>query len=118
MEILTCRTAWAVVGYSDIARKIQITKITYKHEATKRSPNEGVGQLYDPKRDMKSVDLMEEAAKAVADFIQNEYTDHEKPIVVFSGPGNNGGDGLAMARMLSKRGYKRIQAFCLIPTIR
>lgn len=63
------------------------------------------------KRDMKSVDLMEEAAKAVADFIQNEYTDHEKPIVVFSGPGNNGGDGLAMARMLSKRGYKRIQAF-------
>lgn len=34
-------------------------------------------------RDMKSVDLMEEAAKAVADFIQNEYTDHESLLLYF-----------------------------------
>lgn len=51
-----------------------------------------------------SVELMERAAGAVADFILNRWT-VSTPVVVFAGPGNNGGDALAVARMLNKAGY-------------
>ncbi|MCB0430427.1 MAG: NAD(P)H-hydrate dehydratase [Flavobacteriales bacterium] len=48
-----------------------------------------------------SVDLMERAASACAVWIRNQYP--EAPSVsLFCGKGNNGGDGLAIARLLSK----------------
>lgn len=51
-----------------------------------------------------SIDLMERAAIALTNAIVRRW-DKSFEIVVFAGPGNNGGDALAIARMLSKRGY-------------
>ncbi len=54
---------------------------------------------------IKSIDLMERAAKAIARAIMDEWTDRT-PVVVFAGPGNNGGDALAVARLLAEDNYK------------
>lgn len=52
-----------------------------------------------------SIDLMERAARELTRTITQRW-DSSFQIVVFAGPGNNGGDALAVARMLSKVGYK------------
>ena len=54
---------------------------------------------------IRSIDLMERAAKALTRAITSKW-DNQKPVVVFAGPGNNGGDALAVARMLSEQNYK------------
>lgn len=54
---------------------------------------------------VKSIDLMERAAVAAANQICDDYTTEEH-IHIFCGPGNNGGDGLAMGRILDERGYE------------
>lgn len=54
---------------------------------------------------IKSVNLMERAAKAITRAVAEEWTTHT-PVVVFAGPGNNGGDALAVARLLTNEGYK------------
>lgn len=51
-----------------------------------------------------SIDLMERAAKAVANAIML-YWSPSTPVTVFAGPGNNGGDALAVARLLAERKY-------------
>lgn len=51
-----------------------------------------------------SIDLMERAANALTHAIIRRW-DTSYEIVVFAGPGNNGGDALAVARMLSQRNY-------------
>ncbi len=51
---------------------------------------------------ISSVDLMERASRAAADWIIEKT--QEKRVVVVAGPGNNGGDGLAIARMLKMSG--------------
>jgi len=51
-----------------------------------------------------SIDLMERAAYALTEAIVRRW-DKSYKIAVFAGPGNNGGDALAVARMLSRRGY-------------
>lgn len=56
-----------------------------------------------------SIDLMERAAHALTDAIVRRW-DSSFDIIVFAGPGNNGGDALAVARMLSKKGY-RVEVF-------
>jgi len=53
---------------------------------------------------ISSVDLMERAARKCFDWFNNNVSkDHFVHIVC--GPGNNGGDGLALARMLFLEGY-------------
>ena len=47
---------------------------------------------------------MERAAIQLTDSIVAEW-DKDMKVVVFAGPGNNGGDALAVARMLAVRGY-------------
>lgn len=47
---------------------------------------------------------MERAAIQLTDSIVAEW-DKDMKVVVFAGPGNNGGDALAVARMLAIRGY-------------
>jgi NAD(P)H-hydrate epimerase len=47
---------------------------------------------------IKSIDLMERAAKRCADWLSGRSTEHT--FKIFCGMGNNGGDGTAIARML------------------
>lgn len=47
--------------------------------------------------------LMERAGKAVADAVCARWT--PRPTAVLCGPGNNGGDGYAVARLLKRRGW-------------
>ncbi len=56
------------------------------------------------KEPVASIDLMERAAKALTLAITDEWNDRT-PVVVFAGPGNNGGDALAVARLLLGQGY-------------
>lgn len=51
-----------------------------------------------------SIDLMERAARAITLAITQQWNQNT-PIVVFAGPGNNGGDALAVARMLAEKGF-------------
>lgn len=51
-----------------------------------------------------SIDLMECAAHRLADALCR-YVPQGAKLTFFVGKGNNGGDGLAMARLLSRRGY-------------
>lgn len=53
---------------------------------------------------IESIDLMERAAKALTHAIAEEW-DNSTPVVVFAGPGNNGGDAMAVARLLAEQGY-------------
>ena len=55
---------------------------------------------------ISSVDLMERAAKAFTERFVHYFPDKTKPISIYCGTGNNGGDGLAIARMLNDRWYK------------
>ena len=57
-----------------------------------------------------SIDLMERAARALSAAVLERYAG--RTFMVFAGPGNNGGDGLAVARMLHGAGCS--VAVCLI----
>ena len=50
-----------------------------------------------------SIALMENAGRAVADVVRKRAAG-QRPIVVFAGPGNNGGDGFVAARILREEG--------------
>ncbi|MCF8304254.1 MAG: NAD(P)H-hydrate epimerase, partial [Bacteroidales bacterium] len=48
-----------------------------------------------------SIDLMERAATQL--YLWIKYSSHARqPVKIFAGPGNNGGDGLALGRLLSR----------------
>jgi NAD(P)H-hydrate epimerase len=49
--------------------------------------------------------LMENAAIGLADAVGRSFPQAEA-VAIFCGPGNNGGDGLALARHLAVRGYR------------
>jgi ADP-dependent NAD(P)H-hydrate dehydratase / NAD(P)H-hydrate epimerase len=53
---------------------------------------------------ISSTDLMERASRVFSDWFKSKYG-KEKPVLVVSGTGNNGGDGLAVARHLHDAGY-------------
>ena len=52
-----------------------------------------------------SIDLMERASQALAKTISERWNT-ETPFTVFAGPGNNGGDALAVSRLLAQQGYR------------
>ncbi|MDO5570611.1 MAG: NAD(P)H-hydrate dehydratase [Bacteroidales bacterium] len=58
-------------------------------------------------------DLMERASGAVADEVMARWS-QKTPVVVFAGPGNNGGDALAVARIMAEAGYS-VQAYLFNP---
>ncbi|MFT3747684.1 MAG: NAD(P)H-hydrate dehydratase [Agriterribacter sp.] len=60
---------------------------------------------------VSSLDLMERAATKCADWI-TQHTDRNKKIIIYCGPGNNGGDGLVIARILLLRG-RNVQVYFL-----
>jgi hydroxyethylthiazole kinase-like uncharacterized protein yjeF len=55
-----------------------------------------------------SIKLMERAAKAFVGWFINHFPDKKQSITVYCGTGNNGGDGLAIARMLDDHNYKAL----------
>ena len=56
-----------------------------------------------------SIDLMERASRQVAEHVVSLF-DASRRMIVFAGPGNNGGDALAVARILVQQGY-RVSAY-------
>jgi len=52
-----------------------------------------------------AVDLMERAAVLCFQWIHNRLQGNSVPIQIFCGTGNNGGDGLVIARHLKQHGY-------------
>ncbi len=63
-----------------------------------------------------SIELMERASNACVKKII-KFIDRKKPIIVFAGPGNNGGDGFAIARLLVAEGRKVTVFHLLSPTL-
>lgn len=53
---------------------------------------------------VSSIQLMERAAEALAGWISENCKNHKK-MAIFCGSGNNGGDGLALARILYIKGF-------------
>ncbi|MGD0581522.1 MAG: NAD(P)H-hydrate dehydratase [Bacteroidales bacterium] len=53
---------------------------------------------------VRSADLMERAAGKLFEWIIARYSKRRR-FLVFAGPGNNGGDGLVLARLLGDSGY-------------
>lgn len=52
------------------------------------------------------LELMERAGRNVAAFIRHTFEPEARKAVVFTGPGNNGGDGLVIARQLCEAGWR------------
>ena len=57
-----------------------------------------------------SIDLMERASREFVYAFMEVFPTKQYPVYVFCGPGNNGGDGLAIARLLAERSYQ-VQVF-------
>jgi NAD(P)H-hydrate epimerase len=53
---------------------------------------------------LPSLVLMESAASAVSEIVSERFPDAGR-VVMVCGPGNNGGDGLAVARQLRCQGF-------------
>lgn len=58
---------------------------------------------------ISSLDLMERASAAFVKKFVTLYPDRSQPILVCCGTGNNGGDGLAIARLLHEQQYGHIR---------
>lgn len=61
-------------------------------------------------QNITSLELMERAANVVCCEIESRFGPSQR-IVIFAGPGNNGGDALAVGRMLYEQGYKKVEIF-------
>ena len=71
----------------------------YTHEAIRKIDSETIAN-----EGITELELMERAASAVAYEIISRWRTNKR-MVIFAGPGNNGGDALAVARMLYEQGY-------------
>lgn len=60
-----------------------------------------------------SIVLMEHAAIALRDYFLN-HIKKERRILILCGPGNNGGDGFAFARLLFDAGFPYVKIYCIV----
>ena len=65
-----------------------------------------------------SLGLMERAARAITEWLSDRFPDTKTKFIIFCGPGNNGGDGLAVARLLDMRHYGVSVVICEIGSSR
>ncbi|MBK8947661.1 MAG: NAD(P)H-hydrate dehydratase [Flavobacteriales bacterium] len=70
-----------------------------------------VDALTTEREPIRSTDLMERAALAFTKAFLEVLGSAPRPVLVICGPGNNGGDGLAIARHLAARKWP-VRAFC------
>ncbi|MDR2010697.1 MAG: NAD(P)H-hydrate dehydratase [Bacteroidales bacterium] len=61
---------------------------------------------------INSIDLMERAARNLLRYIEKRTNIYSSSFIIVSGTGNNGGDGLAIARMLLELNVKVKVIFC------
>jgi ADP-dependent NAD(P)H-hydrate dehydratase / NAD(P)H-hydrate epimerase len=58
-------------------------------------------RAYISSENIESWQLMERAANQFADWLAQNFPDFGREVIIFCGPGNNGGDGLAIGRLIS-----------------
>ncbi|MBB6273134.1 NAD(P)H-hydrate epimerase [Pedobacter cryoconitis] len=64
-------------------------------------------------QEISAIELMEAASEAfVGEFIK-EITGEDTPIDILCGKGNNGADGLAIARILKDKGYNQVSVYLI-----
>lgn len=63
---------------------------------------------------ISSWELMERASRSFVDWWKKEYYDLDLPVFIFCGAGNNGGDGLAIARLLHGLGFQVTMVACFL----
>ena len=63
-----------------------------------------------------SMQLMEHAAGVFVKWFKDEYPDTERTVHIFCGPGNNGGDGFIIAKLMHYEFYNIKIYRCLIGT--
>lgn len=56
-------------------------------------------------KNISSFDLMKKASNSFCQWFQSLFFDMNQRITVLCGPGNNGGDGLCVSKILSDKGY-------------
>lgn len=71
-------------------------------------------QQYTIRKGISSWELMERAANSFVEWWKKEKYDQAMPVFVFCGAGNNGGDGLAIGRMLHELGYEVTIVACFM----
>ena len=59
-----------------------------------------------------SLELMNRAAQVFTDWFTKIYPDPSRPVVIFCGTGNNGGDGVAVSRLLHWHGFDAKVVVC------
>jgi len=64
-------------------------------------------------KEILSVDLMESASRAFVKAFIQEVPEKDTTIAVLCGKGNNGGDGLAIARILKDSGYSGVAVYLI-----
>ena len=55
---------------------------------------------------ISSIELMEQAAVSFCSFFTEKINNLDQQVHIFCGPGNNGGDGYAIARILRNQGFQ------------
>lgn len=63
------------------------------------------------RKQISSLELMESASAAFVEAFTEEVTEQSEGISILCGKGNNGGDGLAIARMLRDKGYTNVAVY-------
>jgi len=58
------------------------------------------------KNGIPSIELMNRAADQFVQWFSKKFSGHDHPVRIFCGKGNNGGDGLAIGRILQLKGYQ------------
>ncbi len=62
---------------------------------------------------ISSIDLMEKAAQKFVKIFKKKYPHKKKSISILCGQGNNGGDGLAISRLLYNDKYENISVYLI-----
>lgn len=63
---------------------------------------------------LTSIELMEQACVSLYKWFESNIS-KDRRITLFCGPGNNGGDGLGLARLLLQEGFKNVNCYLINP---